>query len=238
MQQRVAIARALVSSPDVLLLDEPFASVDALTRAELQDVLLRVHREREQRRVTIVHVTHDIDEAVYLADRVLVLSSAPGRLVGAVDVGLSRPRSQTTTRSLPRFLEIRNRDPRLIARSQRKDRGSRPHDTGRFAAGQISCRAVLCLTLVVLVPASAGLAVAAGAGGEAPPTVAPSPSSPLEPAAQAFYAKDRGFFAKQGIDAKITVLSDPAPDPRRRACPATRSSRASTSAALATLKIA
>ena len=76
MQQRVAIARALVSRPELLLLDEPFASVDALTRAELQDVVLRVHRELEHRDVTIVHVTHDIDEAVYLADRVLVLSPA------------------------------------------------------------------------------------------------------------------------------------------------------------------
>src|ERR1044071_951021 len=63
MQQRVAIARALVSRPRALLLDEPFASVDALTRAELQDLLLRIHGDRERRRVTIVHVTHDIDEA-------------------------------------------------------------------------------------------------------------------------------------------------------------------------------
>jgi NitT/TauT family transport system ATP-binding protein len=108
MQQRVALARALVSRPEVLLLDEPFASVDALTRAELQDVLLRVHRGLEHRRVTIVHVTHDIDEAVYLADRVVVLSAAPGRVVGSIDVELDRPRAQTTTRSSPRFLDIRN----------------------------------------------------------------------------------------------------------------------------------
>ena len=108
MQQRVAIARALVSRPELLLLDEPFASVDALTRAELQDVVLRVHLEFEHRRVTIVHVTHDIDEAVYLADRVLVLSPPPGRVVGSIDVGLPRPRAQTETRSSPRFLAVRN----------------------------------------------------------------------------------------------------------------------------------
>jgi NitT/TauT family transport system ATP-binding protein len=108
MQQRVAIARALVSRPELLLLDEPFASVDALTRAELQDVVLRVHHEFEHRRVTIVHVTHDIDEAVYLADRVLVLSPAPGRVVGSIDVGLPRPREQTESRSSPRFLSVRN----------------------------------------------------------------------------------------------------------------------------------
>jgi NitT/TauT family transport system ATP-binding protein len=108
MQQRVAIARALVSRPRVLLLDEPFASVDALTRADLQDLLLRIHSDLEKRRVTIVHVTHDIDEAVYLADRVLVLSAAPGRVVGSIGVGLPRPRAQTPTRSSPDFLAVRN----------------------------------------------------------------------------------------------------------------------------------
>jgi NitT/TauT family transport system ATP-binding protein len=114
MQQRVAIARALVSRPEILLLDEPFASVDALTRAELQDLVLRLHQHEEQG-VTIVHVTHDIDEAVYLADRVLVLSGTPGRIVASVDVPLSRPREQTATRSSPQFLELRNELHGLIA---------------------------------------------------------------------------------------------------------------------------
>jgi NitT/TauT family transport system ATP-binding protein len=108
MQQRVAIARALVSRPELLLLDEPFASVDALTRADLPDVVLRVHGDPEHRRMTIVHVTHDIDEAVYLADRVLVLSPAPGRVVGSIEVALPRPRAQTETRSSSRFLTVRN----------------------------------------------------------------------------------------------------------------------------------
>ena len=114
MQQRVAIARALVSRPEILLLDEPFASVDALTRAELQDLVLRLHQHEEQG-VTIVHVTHDIDEAVYLADRVLVLSGTPGRIVASVDVALPRPREQTETRSSPRFLAVRNELHALIA---------------------------------------------------------------------------------------------------------------------------
>ncbi len=108
MQQRAAIARALVSHPKILLLDEPFASVDALTRADLQDLVLRVHRDFEGRPVTIVHVTHDIDEAVYLGDRVLILGSAPGRVVGTIDVDLPRPREQIATRSSPRFLALRN----------------------------------------------------------------------------------------------------------------------------------
>jgi NitT/TauT family transport system ATP-binding protein len=107
MQQRVGIARALVSRPEILLLDEPFASVDALARAELQDLVLRLHAHEEQG-VTIVHVTHDIDEAVYLADRVLVLSGKPGRIVASVDVPLPRPREQTETRSSPEFLALRN----------------------------------------------------------------------------------------------------------------------------------
>jgi NitT/TauT family transport system ATP-binding protein len=114
MQQRVAIARALVARPRVLLLDEPFASVDALTRADLQDLLLRIHADREHDPVTIVHVTHDIDEAVYLADRVLVLSAAPGRVLSEIEVPLERPRAQTRTRSSPTFLEVRNRIHEII----------------------------------------------------------------------------------------------------------------------------
>jgi NitT/TauT family transport system ATP-binding protein len=119
MQQRVAIARAMVSHPEVLLLDEPFASVDALTRAELQDLLLQVHATREGRHATVVHVTHDIDEAAYLADRVLVFGSSPGRIVGEVDVELPRPRAQTETRSAPRFLEVRNEIHALISPRER-----------------------------------------------------------------------------------------------------------------------
>jgi NitT/TauT family transport system ATP-binding protein len=114
MQQRVAIARALVSRPEILLLDEPFASVDALTRTELQDLVLRLH-EHDEKGITIVHVTHDIDEAVYLADRVLVLSGTPGRIVASVEVPLPRPREQTGTRSSPEFLTIRNELHGLIA---------------------------------------------------------------------------------------------------------------------------
>ena len=76
MQQRVAIARALAYRPDLLLMDEPFASVDAQTRFELEDLILRV---RDEFGVTVVFVTHDIDEAIYLADRIVVLSRSPGR---------------------------------------------------------------------------------------------------------------------------------------------------------------
>lgn len=132
MQQRVAIARALVSRPEVLLLDEPFASVDALTRAELQDLVLRLHAY-EEKGVTIVHVTHDIDEAVYLADRVLVLGGAPGHIVASVGVPLPRPREQTDTRSSTQFLDLRNELHGLIAGQRQPDDAAarRSDGTGR-----------------------------------------------------------------------------------------------------------
>jgi NitT/TauT family transport system ATP-binding protein len=104
MQQRVAIARSLVYRPELLLMDEPFASVDAQTRVELEDLILRVSDEFN---VTVVFVTHDIDEAVYLADRVVVLSSSPAVVREVVPVSLPRPRDQFTTKKDDRFAELR-----------------------------------------------------------------------------------------------------------------------------------
>ena len=95
MSQRAAIARALVSRPDVLLLDEPFGALDALTRLKMQRELLRLW---ERDRPTIVMVTHDIDEAVYLADRIVVLSSNPGRIDKIVSIDLDRPRRREDPR--------------------------------------------------------------------------------------------------------------------------------------------
>ncbi|MPZ24892.1 MAG: ATP-binding cassette domain-containing protein [Micromonosporaceae bacterium] len=106
MQQRVAIARALAFQPKILLMDEPFASVDAQTRADLEDVVLRVHGEFS---TTVLFVTHDVDEAVYLSDRVIVLSSAPTRIREVVPVELARPRDQAETRELREFVELRTR---------------------------------------------------------------------------------------------------------------------------------
>ena len=106
MQQRVAIARALAYQPRVLLMDEPFASVDAQTRAELEDLVLRV---REQFGVTIVLVTHDIDEAVYMSDRVVVLSRPPSTVQEILTIDLPRPRDQVETKALPAFASLRAR---------------------------------------------------------------------------------------------------------------------------------
>jgi NitT/TauT family transport system ATP-binding protein len=111
MQQRVSIARALAYEPNVLLMDEPFASVDAQTRATLEDLLLDVWQRHSQ---TIVFVTHDIDESVYLADRVVVLSNAPSHVMAEIDVDIPRPRDQIETRADPRFVELRAEVAKLI----------------------------------------------------------------------------------------------------------------------------
>ena len=104
MQQRVAIARALAYQPEVLLMDEPFASVDAQTRSDLEDLVLRV---RHQFGVTVVLVTHDIDEAVYMSDRVVVLTGPPTTVREVVAVELPRPRDQVTTRQHRQFTRLR-----------------------------------------------------------------------------------------------------------------------------------
>jgi NitT/TauT family transport system ATP-binding protein len=106
MQQRVAIARALAYAPAVLLMDEPFASVDAQTRADLEDLVLRLQHELE---LTVVLVTHDIDEAVYLSDHVVALSGSPARVAEVVDVPLGATRDQIETKSTAEFAAIRSR---------------------------------------------------------------------------------------------------------------------------------
>src|SRR6266508_1208276 len=104
MQQRAGLARALVLNPDVLLMDEPFGSLDAQTRELLQEELARI-LEREQR--TMVFITHSIDEAIVLGDRIVVMSTRPGRIREILDVDLPRPRDLQATRRSQRYLELR-----------------------------------------------------------------------------------------------------------------------------------
>ncbi|MFG2510682.1 ABC transporter ATP-binding protein [Streptomyces sp. NPDC048584] len=104
MQQRVAIARALAYEPEVLLMDEPFAAVDAQTRADLEDLVRRLWRERA---ITVLFVTHDIDEAVYLGERVVVLSASPTVVREQLMIDLPAERDQLSTRVAPRFAELR-----------------------------------------------------------------------------------------------------------------------------------
>ena len=115
MQQRVAIARALAYQPEIMLMDEPFASVDAQTRADLEDLILEVRREYG---VTVVFVTHDIDESVYLGDRIAVLTPSPTTVQEVLEVDLPEPRDQVETKELPEFAQLRGHVWRLIKRKQ------------------------------------------------------------------------------------------------------------------------
>jgi NitT/TauT family transport system ATP-binding protein/sulfonate transport system ATP-binding protein len=101
MAQRASLARAMINQPRVLLLDEPLGALDAFTRMNMQDEILRI---RQEKRITMIMVTHDVDEAVYLSDRVVVMSPGPAKIETILDVPFSRPRA----RSNPDFLELRS----------------------------------------------------------------------------------------------------------------------------------
>ena len=116
MQQRVAIARAVAYQPEVLIMDEPFAAVDAQTRADLEDLVRRLHLERG---MSILFVTHDIDESVYLGERVIVLSKSPTWVQEDLRIDLDAERDQITTRALPRFAELRTHVYEQIQRAKR-----------------------------------------------------------------------------------------------------------------------
>lgn len=104
MQQRVGIARALSKQPDILLMDEPFGAVDAQTREQLQEELLKIWNQTD---TTVVFVTHSIDEAIYLSDRVVVMQGRPGRIKEEVTVELPRPRWEGDVKANPRFAQLR-----------------------------------------------------------------------------------------------------------------------------------
>ena len=104
MQQRVGIARALSKKPEILLMDEPFGAVDAQTREQLQEELLKIWAQTE---TTVVFVTHSIDEAIYLSDRVVVMQARPGRIKEEVTIDLPRPRWEGDIKADPRFAQLR-----------------------------------------------------------------------------------------------------------------------------------
>ena len=106
MRQRAGLARALAIEPQILLMDEPFASVDAMTREVLHDELLSIW---EQERKTVVFITHSIDEAIVLSDDILVMSRSPATVIERIPVRIPRPRRERTVRTLPEFAELRER---------------------------------------------------------------------------------------------------------------------------------
>jgi NitT/TauT family transport system ATP-binding protein len=110
MKQRVAIARALVNQPRILLMDEPFGALDAQTRAKMQAHLLEIWRNID---ITVVFITHDLDEAIFLADRILVLKAHPGEVMELIEVPVPRPRNSTQINS-PEFLATKARLEELI----------------------------------------------------------------------------------------------------------------------------
>jgi NitT/TauT family transport system ATP-binding protein len=120
MQQRVAIARAVAYQPEVLLMDEPFAAVDAQTRADLEDLIRTVWKKLG---ITVLFVTHDIDESVYLGERVIILSSSPTVVQEDLIIDLPAERDQLNTRALPRFTELRHH---VYEQIQRAKAGHRP----------------------------------------------------------------------------------------------------------------
>jgi len=115
MQQRTSIARAIAYQPEILLMDEPFASVDAQTRANLEDLMLSI---KARYGMTILFVTHDIDESVYLGDRIVVLSSSPTVVQEILTVPLPVARDQITTKEDPQFLHLRSHVFREIMAAQ------------------------------------------------------------------------------------------------------------------------
>ena len=133
MQQRVAIARAIAFQPRVLLLDEPFAAVDAQTRADLEDLVRSIWR---QFGVTLVFVTHDIDESVYLAQRVIILSSSPTHVVEDLAIDLPAERDQLTTRSDARFVELRGHVYGQVQQAKRAAAGAGA--SGSVASGSVA----------------------------------------------------------------------------------------------------
>jgi NitT/TauT family transport system ATP-binding protein len=134
MRQRVAIARSLAYDPAVLLMDEPFAAVDAQTRELLQDELMQIW---EKTKKTVIFITHSIDEAVLLADRVVVMTTRPGRIKAVLDINLPRPRSAAEMRVSSDFGWITHRVWELLQSNEDSQDTPKPEDDGKSLADEI-----------------------------------------------------------------------------------------------------
>lgn len=131
MKQRVGIARALAMQPKVLLMDEPFGALDALTRAHMQDSLMEIQRELNN---TVIMITHDVDEAVLLSDRIVMMTNGPAATIGEIlDIDLERPRSRLDLSDDPHYNHLRHEVLRFLYEKQRKveDHPSRQNKPGK-----------------------------------------------------------------------------------------------------------
>lgn len=118
MKQRVGIARALAMQPEILLMDEPFGALDALTRAHMQDSLMQIQQELHN---TVIMITHDVDEAVLLSDRIVMMTNGPAATIGEIlHVGLDRPRDRLALADMPEYARLRARVLRFLYEKQRK----------------------------------------------------------------------------------------------------------------------
>ena len=140
MKQRVGIARCLAMQPSVLLMDEPFGALDALTRAHLQDSLMEIHRDLG---TTVIMITHDVDEAVLLSDRIVMMTNGPSATVGEVlEVGLARPRDRLALAEDRQFNQIRQQVLRFLYNRQKfpavSHSGSRSSGALKFQRGRVA----------------------------------------------------------------------------------------------------
>ena len=118
MKQRVGIARALSMQPDILLMDEPFGALDALTRAHMQDSLMEIQNELNN---TVIMITHDVDEAVLLSDRIVMMTNGPSATIGEIlDIGLERPRDRLALAEDPEYVHLRSEVLKFLYEKQRK----------------------------------------------------------------------------------------------------------------------
>jgi nitrate/nitrite transport system ATP-binding protein len=134
MAQRVGIARALAMKPSVLLMDEPFGALDALTRAHLQDSLMEIQQELNN---TVIMITHDVDEAVLLSDRIIMMTNGPAATVGEdLRIELPRPRNRVTLADNPEYVHYRQEVLRFLYEKQRKLEHLSPRRSGTKGTGE------------------------------------------------------------------------------------------------------
>lgn len=177
MKQRVAIARALAISPEILILDEPFGALDAITKEELQEELLQIWRNNQ---LTVLMITHDIDEALFLADRLVMMTNGPKAKIGEIlDIPFEQPRNRAQMTDDPRYYEIRNQAlDFLFHRFAHDEEDEVENEAPRMARLPKIVAAVACLAALTLVSIGFLQSLAPQADPQDTPTAVESPAQP------------------------------------------------------------